>query len=59
MTPLTGKVDVVKSRIMRAAGVMSRHGTQVRMVKAVAGDGVGDLHLYGSYPDLAFWGKSV
>ena len=58
MTPITSKADVVKSRIVRAAGVMLRHGTQVRMVKVVAGDGAGDLHLYGSYPDLASGAKA-
>ena len=58
MTPITSKADVEKSRIVRAAGVMLRHGTQVRMVKVVAGDGAGDLHLYGSYPDLASGAKA-
>jgi hypothetical protein len=58
MTPITGKANVAKSRIIRTAGVMSRHGTQVCMVKVVAGDGAGDLHLYGSYPDLASGAKA-
>ncbi len=58
MTSITSKAHVAKSRIMRAAGVMSRHGTRVRMVKVVAGDGAGDSHLYGSYPDLASGAKA-
>jgi len=49
MTPYIGKSDLAKSRIMRAAGVMSRHGSDVRVTKVVAGDGAGDIHIYGSY----------
>ena len=31
ITPFIGKSDLAKSRIMRAAGVMSRHGTDVKV----------------------------
>ena len=49
ITPFIGKSDLAKSRVMRAAGVMSRHGADVRVTKVVAGDGSGDIHIYGSY----------
>jgi len=38
---------------------MSRHGSQVSVRKVVGGDGAGDIHMYGFYPDCATAAKSI
>jgi len=58
ITPHVGKTDQLIGRVKRAADIMSRHGSQVAVSTVVVGDGAGDIHMYGLYPDCTVAAKS-
>ena len=53
MTPIVGKTEALKSRLNRAASVMSRHGANSWVTQVMAGDGAGDFHLYATYANYS------
>jgi len=52
ITPIAGKTDVLKSRILRAVNIMSRHGANAWATQVLAGEGAGDFHIYGGYKNF-------
>ena len=53
MTPIVGKTEALKSRLTRAASVMSRHGANSWVTQVMVGDGAGDFHLYATYANYS------
>ena len=51
--PHPGKTDVVMERTGRLAGILTRHGATTRISRVVAGEGVGDVHVYAQYDTMA------
>ena len=53
ITPIAGKTDILKSRILRAVNIMSRHGANAWATQVLAGEGAGDFHIYGRYKNFS------
>lgn len=58
-TPLPGKAALTISRAKALAEIMTAAGGGARVRKVIFGDGVGDIHLYGTFADFTSGTKSA
>jgi hypothetical protein len=58
MSPVVGKTELAHERAKRAAGIIGRHSNGTRLLKVIAGEGAGDLHLYSMFDSMAHAGRA-
>ena len=58
MSPVVGKTELAHERAKRAAGIIGRHSNGTRLLKVIAGEGAGDLHLYSMFDSMTHAGRA-
>ena len=58
MSPVVGKTSLAHERAKRAASIIGRHSNGTRLLKVIAGEGAGDLHLYSMFDSMAHAGRA-
>ena len=53
VTPMTGKEELVESRMKRAAEIVTKHGAQTRLWRVAAGQGASDYIMMSMYETFA------
>lgn len=59
VTPYLGKTELVIERAKRMSGIMEAHGANTRVAQVYAGEGAGDIHLYGFFDTMAAGTKAA
>ena len=59
VTPYVGKTQLVIERAKEMSAIMETHGANTRVAQVYAGEGAGDIHLYGFFDTMAAGTKAA
>ena len=59
VTPYLGKTELVTERAKKMSAIMEAHGANTRVAQVYAGEGAGDIHLYGFFDTMAAGTKAA
>ena len=59
VTPYVGKTQLVIERAKKMSAIMETHGAKTRVAQVYAGEGAGDIHLYGFFDTMAAGTKAA
>lgn len=57
--PFVGKSGLVVERAKKVSAIMQSHGAKTRVAQVYAGEGAGDIHLYGFFDTLSAGTKAA